>query len=565
MMTRSKKRILEISEDDEQNYSKKSKNDPSSEDEPLSLTSEEESELSSSTDEDVKNETLDSFGDDETQPNDFINLLKKSLKKANNIFSDDSFVKNIKNTDKKLYDELRTVRKYLLRKYVTLEDILRSSLKIKDKATLLEIYENLNSCLPFTDGWVETQQHLKQTYKRMIKLNSISKNPEELEEIKTQSKYLKSLVKIDNKDTLMLLPTILENKSIIYNRIKERDNCTPASEEYPKLDNWIKVALSIPYEVLIDIPIPDDFFYNAFDIIDEHLYGMKNVKEQLLTYLSVKLSTPTSSTPPLALMGPPGVGKTKIARLLAEMFKIPFQQICLGGVYNAEFLRGHNFTYVGSREGEIVRSLIHMKCKNGILFLDEFEKISDNKDILATLLHIVDPSQNYEYTDNYLAGIKIDLSKIWFICSMNSPPSDSALRDRFFIIDVPGYSFKEKVEIVLKYTIPRVLKNLGMNRDNKSISFSRESIETLVNLTSPDHEKGVRTVNSAVTDVIYKLHLMSQLSIKGLPSDDSHLISELSFGIKGIKFPFRVESKHISQLLKTVLKTDINIISNMYN
>ena len=134
------------------------------------------------------------------------------------------------------------------------------------------------------------------------------------------------------------------------------------------------------------------------------------------------------------MIGPPGTGKTTIARLLSTVLETPFAQMSFGGVRNADFLKGHDFCYIGSRPGEIVRCLSSMQYKNGILFMDEFEKIADNKAITSCLLHIIDPQQNHEFRDSYLREVTIDLSYLWFIYSMNREPSDSALNDRLYKI-----------------------------------------------------------------------------------------------------------------------------------
>ena len=155
---------------------------------------------------------------------------------------------------------------------------------------------------------------------------------------------------------------------------------------------------------------------------------------------------------------------------LSTILKIPSEQISLGGITHADFIKGHDFTFVGSKPGQIASSLINLKCKNGILFMDEFEKISDNKDVVNSLLHITDTSQNKNFHDNFFGEIAIDLSNIWFICSMNDKPVDKALSDRIFYIKIDGYSKKEKIEIVKSYLLPRSLKNIGLNDTDVSMN-----------------------------------------------------------------------------------------------
>ena len=168
----------------------------------------------------------------------------------------------------------------------------------------------------------------------------------------------------------------------------------------------------------------------------------------------------------LGLIGPPGVGKTSIARLISEIMDWGFEQISFGGIDRSDFLKGHEYTYVGAQPGAIVKALQKMGHKNGILFLDELEKISKKPDITAALLHLVDQTQNSEFKDNYLGDISIDLSKIWFIGSMNNIPTDSAFADRWWIIRVNGYRDSEKKEIIKSYLLPKALKNMNQNKNH---------------------------------------------------------------------------------------------------
>lgn len=194
---------------------------------------------------------------------------------------------------------------------------------------------------------------------------------------------------------------------------------------------------------------------------------------------------------------------TACARLLADVMDYPLEQIACGGVSGPEFFRGHDFTYVGSGPGEIVKCLRRAGCKNMIMYLDEYEKVSENDATCAALLGITDPSQNGSYRDLYLADFTIDLGNVWFIKSMNAPPKDSALRDRIFIIDVPGYSFSDKVRIITDYVVPKACKNAGLNTD--AITFDAVVAGHLVTKVCGREDKGVRTIEKAITDLVNKI------------------------------------------------------------
>jgi len=193
---------------------------------------------------------------------------------------------------------------------------------------------------------------------------------------------------------------------------------------------------------------------------------------------------------------------TAIAKSLSRCLNIPFAQLSFGGVTNPEFLLGHDYTYIGSRPGEISRSLSVMNAKNGILFLDEFDKASDRKEIMSTLLHITDFSQNNEFRDNYFPEICQDLSKIWFIYSMNELPTDPAMLDRLEIIHVDGYDLNEKKIIAKNYLLPKFTKELKI--ENEFI-IEENALNKLVNLCGLE-KSGVRTLERTINLLMEKIY-----------------------------------------------------------
>jgi ATP-dependent Lon protease len=233
---------------------------------------------------------------------------------------------------------------------------------------------------------------------------------------------------------------------------------------------------------------------------------MKKVKEQILLFIHNKLMFPEMRGCCLGLVGPPGVGKTTIARCIAKLLDFPFQQISFGGVHNTEFLKGFDYTYVGSQPGEIVRCLMRMKYKNGILFFDEYEKISKNNDIVSFLLHLTDFSQNHEFRDNYLSDIVIDLSCMWFLYSMNELPTDKALQDRIFTVQIEGYSRAEKIRILIDFLFPRHLRtqNLGVH----DLILDEDTAGHIILISCSEKEKGIRNLERAVKDIIHKISFM---------------------------------------------------------
>lgn len=194
---------------------------------------------------------------------------------------------------------------------------------------------------------------------------------------------------------------------------------------------------------------------------------------------------------------------TKISRLMADILDYPFQQISFGGITSPDYLSGHDYTYIGSKCGALAMAMCNMKYKNGILFMDEYDKIADNKDVTSLLLHVTDPSQNSEFRDKYLNEITIDLSNVWFIYSMNHIPYDTALSDRLFIVNLDGYTHKDKINIVRDYILPRAL--ISMKRKIGDIVMSDTIISKMIERVSPISDKGVRTLERTVMDICQKI------------------------------------------------------------
>ena len=175
---------------------------------------------------------------------------------------------------------------------------------------------------------------------------------------------------IDLKYKILSLETSIENKKIIFNKYEELINLENINEEYSKLNSWLKWAISIPYNKIKINKIDNitEFIKQASIKLDEHLFGMKKIKEQILLFLSSKILNPNMKKSNLGLIGPPGVGKTEIAKIISSLLDIGFEQISFGGINNGNFLKGHSYTYVGSEPGEIVKCLKKIGHNNGIIF-----------------------------------------------------------------------------------------------------------------------------------------------------------------------------------------------------
>jgi DNA polymerase III delta prime subunit len=237
---------------------------------------------------------------------------------------------------------------------------------------------------------------------------------------------------------------------------------------------------------------------------------------------------------------------THVARLIAEIMDWGFAQISFGGVDKADFLKGHEYTYVGAQPGEIVKCLKRMGHKNGVIFLDELDKIAENPEIRSALLHMIDPTQNKDYRDNFLGGeISIDLSRIWYIGSMNSVPADEALADRWWIINVEGYNNHDKVKIIEKYLVPRAVKNCGMVEN--SVVFHSGEASHLITTVCGHTDKGVRTLEKSIKDMINKINFLVTHQ-----DEQGKLPFKTSFELnRRLEFPVMVTRELLDKLLES--------------
>lgn len=431
-----------------------------------------------------------------------------------------------------------------------ISEMLSSRILDDDKVELFQLFEIYKREDNFSLYKLELKKRITDKYKdAKIKYKKHEQYSEEQHE--KFRKEVEMLEKYSDKDEMkyeiLNLETSDINKKVIYNEYKRLSNMSLMDEEIPKVKNWLKWSLSIPHDCM------KKSYYEKCELknilkqvsekMDRELYGMKKVKEQILLFLNSRMLNPNMKKCSFGLLGPPGCGKTSIVRLLADVLNFPFEQISLGGTQSVEFLKGHQYTYMGSEPGEIVKCLSRMGVKNGILFFDEYDKISDNKDVCSSLLHITDSSQNSRFQDNFLSGITIDLSHLWFFYSMNKKPVDEALNDRIFYVTIEGYTQEDKFFIVRDYLLKKACRNVGWGDD--SFKMSDGAIKYLIERVSLDSE-GIRSLEHAITGIINKINfLYNHQDQKGRIDDFD---GTFSIG-KKVSLPFWLEKDRVDVLI----------------
>lgn len=280
------------------------------------------------------------------------------------------------------------------------------------------------------------------------------------------------------------------------NRFKSAMN---SSAENGVIRTYIETLLEMPWNKASKDNNDIDY---ARQVLDEDHYGLEQVKERILEYLAVRTLTKKGDSPILCLSGPPGTGKTSIAKSLAKAMKKPYVRISLGGVRDEAEIRGHRKTYVGAMPGRIANGIRTAGVKNPVMLLDEIDKVStDYKgDTFSALLEVLDSEQNEKFRDHYLE-VPLDLSEVMFITTANTLQTiPRPLLDRMEIIEISSYTENEKLHIALEHLIPKQLERHGLSKDQ--LSFSKHAIWKMArNYTK---EAGVRQLERQIGNVCRK-------------------------------------------------------------
>ncbi len=331
---------------------------------------------------------------------------------------------------------------------------------------------------------------------------------------KTQKEYYlreqlktikKELDKDDNSD-VDLYKNLLEKKSMptyakekLEKEINRLDKIQTSSPEYTVCNDYINFAINLPWQQSSQVNS------NILDIeqkLEEGHFGLEDVKERIVEHIAVMQTSENVNTPIICLLGPPGVGKTSIAKSIANALNIKYTRISLGGLRDEAEIRGHRKTYIGAMAGRIIKSINDTKTNNPLILLDEIDKISTDfrGDPSSALLEVLDKEQNKDFKDNYLE-IPFDISKVFFICTANDISKIPApLRDRLEIIQLSSYTTEEKEIIANNFLIPNQLKNHNLSKSN--LKIGKSTVKKII--TEYTRETGVRQLERNIAKLCRK-------------------------------------------------------------
>lgn len=383
------------------------------------------------------------------------------------------------------------------------------SLKLDDKQKLLEI-ENGKERLEKLYGFMEAEIEILEIEKKIR--NRVKKQMEKTQKEYYLSEQMRAIQKeMGDRDDITTELKDLEDQikkkkmspeatDKVKKEFKKLKMMPPMSAEVTVVRNYIDWILSLPWFEKTEAKLNID---EAARILEEDHYGLKDPKERILEYLAVQGLVEKLKGPILCFVGPPGVGKTSLAKSIARATGRNFVRISLGGVRDEAEIRGHRRTYIGALPGKILQYLKKAGSNNPVFLLDEVDKMSADfrGDPSAALLEVLDPEQNHAFNDHYI-DIDYDLSEVMFITTANLvDPIIPALRDRMEIIRLPGYTEDEKLHIARQFLISKQIKENGLTE--KNITFTDNGILTIIRRFT--REAGVRNLEREISSICRKV------------------------------------------------------------
>ena len=371
---------------------------------------------------------------------------------------------------------------------VVIEEKLRKALiLLKREQLIAQIQNSINK---------DVEQKLSQKQKEYFLTEQLKAIKKELGmDSDTKDKIIQSIL---SKSSRLSMPD--EVKPVFEEELNKIQILETSSSEFNVCRTYLDWLVSIPWGL---INSPQMNLAQASEVLDSEHFGMKKIKDRILEFISIMKLTGKAPGKIICLVGPPGVGKTSIAKSIASAMGRKYFRFSVGGLTDAAEIKGHRRTYIGSLPGKIIQSLKITNSMNPLIVIDEVDKISKSfhGDPSSALLELFDSDQNRNFLDYYI-DIPVDLHQIIFICTANSTDSiPSALVDRMEVIEVNGYVTEEKTEIAKKYFLPQIIDECGL--EDIKLNFPDESLRFIINYYS--RESGVRNLRRNLEAVLRKI------------------------------------------------------------
>ena len=470
--------------------------------------------------------------------------IKEGIKNTVAVMNNDNILDLFEDEDDEDYDEdevlwssslnkkqrnqyeilLKRLREESKNKEPTIEKILSSNVSDNDKRQALELFSIFSNTEPATYEYLSLRNEI-----------DILINSNEL--VKTQHN------KKDLKQQIFDLETSDDIKSKIYERYKQMSAITEEGQIKTEIRDWIKWAVGLPYNKVKPLKCYED---ETFDIskfcsdvrkkLDENIYGLNFVKDRIMENIISQITNPKSHRGMITLYGPPGVGKSSIAKAIASAVGLPFERISLGGMIDPSIFKGVDRSWLGSSPNIILRMLSRMKCSNGIILFDELDKLDITEygnQIQYALLNITDHTQNSETGDNYLSEFTHDLSRVWFIFTLNDAKHiDPVLKDRLDIIEIRDYTLQEKIYITQNYILKRTLEDVGLGIND--VKLSEDATRIILGNIS---DSGLRGIERSISSLIKRINVLL------------HTKNVVSYSCDDIVLPLVVTPKILNSIL----------------